>query len=92
MTSNNLCAFQEDTRFSSRDVEHHAIRELPDVIPISDTTVNSGPDTEAFLQELTNYTEEVSSQRIPTMVYIDGNNCENRSVRVTQDGETNENS
>ena len=26
------------------------------------------------------------------MVYIDGNNCENHSVRVTRDGKTNENS
>ena len=64
-------------------MEHHAIPELTDVTPIPDATVNSGPDTEAFLQELTNYMEEVSSQRIPPMVYIDGNNRENRSVRVT---------
>ena len=77
MTNNNLCAFREDTRFSSRDVEHHAIPELPDVTPIPDATVNSGLDTEAFPQELANYMEEVSSQRIPPMVYIDGNNCEN---------------
>ena len=35
--------------------------------------------------------EEVSSQRIPPMVYIDGNNHENHSVRVTQDGESSEN-
>ena len=91
MTSNNLRAFREDTRFSSRDVEHHAIPELPDVTSIPDTTVNSGPDAKTFLQELTNYTEEVSSQRIPKMVYIDGNNCENHSVGVTRDGKTNKN-
>ena len=92
MTNNNLQAFWEDTRFSSREVEHHAIPELHNVTPIPDATVNSGPDAEAFPQELTNYTEEVSSQRIPPMVYIDGNNHENRSIRVTRDGETNENS
>ena len=73
-------------------MEHHAIPELTDVTPIPDATVNSGPDAEAFPQELTNYTEEVSSEGIPPMVYIDRSNCENRSVRVTQDGETNENS
>ena len=77
MNNNNLHAFQEDTRFSSRDVEHHAIPELPDVTPIPDATVNSGPDAEAFPQELTNYTEEVSSQKKPPMVYIDGNNHDN---------------
>ena len=92
MTSNNLRAFQEDTRFSTRDVEHHTIPELTNVMPIPDTTVNSGPDAETFLQELMNYMEEVSSQRIPPMVYIDGNNHENCSLRVTQDGETNESS
>ena len=73
MTSNNLRAFQEDTRFNTRNVEHHTILELTDVTPIPDATVNSGPDGEAFPQELTNYTEEVSSQRIPPMVYIEGN-------------------
>ena len=92
MTSNNLRVFREDTRFITRDVEHHVIPELTDVTPIPDTTVNSGPDAEAFPQELTNYTEEVSSQRIPPMVYIDGNNHENCSVRVTQDGKSNKNS
>ena len=92
MTSNNLHAFQEDIRFNTRNVEHHTIPELTDVMPIPDATVNSGSDAEAFPQELTNYTEEVSSQRIPPMVYIEGNNRENRSVRVTQDGESNENS
>ena len=91
MTSNNLSVFWEDTRFNTRNVEHHTIPELPNVTPIPDTTVNSGPDAEAFPQELTNYMEEVSSQRIPPMVYIEGNNCENRSVRDTRDGESNEN-
>ena len=70
MTGNNLRTFQEDTRFSTRNVKHHGIPELTDVMPIPDTTVNSGPDAETFSQELTNYTEEVSSQRIPPMVYI----------------------
>ena len=68
-------------------MEHHAIPQLPDVTPIPDATVNSGPAAEAFLQELTNYTEEVSSQRILPMVYINGNNPENHP-----DDETNENS
>ena len=92
MTSNNLCAFWEDTRFITRDVEHHAIPELTDVTPIPDATVNSGPDAETFTQELTDYTEEVSSQRIPPMVHIEGNNRENCSVRVTRDGEISNNS
>ena len=65
--------------------------ELTNVTPIPDTTINSGPDAEAFLQELTNYTEEVSSQRILPMVYIEGNKHENRSVGVTRDGESDEN-
>ena len=75
--------FREDTRFITRDVEHHAIPELTDVMAIPDAMVNSRLDAEAFPQELTNYTEEVSSQRIPPMVYIDGNNHESHSVRVT---------
>ena len=69
----------------------HAIPELPDVTPIPDATVNSGPDAEAFPQELMNYTEEISSQRIPPMVYIERNNRENMSTRVSRSGETNEN-
>ena len=73
-------------------MEHHAIPELPNVTPVPDAIVNSGPDAEAFPQELTNYMEEVSSQRILQMVYIDGNNHENHPVRVTQDGKTNKNS
>ena len=92
MTSNNLCVFREDTRFNTRNVEHHTIPELTDVTPIPDATVNSGPDAEAFQQELTNYTEEVSSQRIPPMVYIEGNNHENRPTTVTRDGKSEENS
>ena len=64
-------------------MEHHTIPELTDVTPIPDATVNSGPDAEAFPQELTNYMEEVSSQRIPPMVYTEGNNRENHSVGVT---------
>ena len=72
--------------------EHHIIPELTDVTPIPDATVNSGPDAEAFPQELTNYMEEVSNQRIPPMVYIEGNNIENCSAAVTRDGESDENS
>ena len=83
MTSNNLRVFREDTRFITRDVEHHTIPELTNGTPIPDATVNSGPDAETFPQELTDYTEEASSQRIPPMVHIEGNNRENCSVRVT---------
>ena len=64
-------------------MEHHTIPELPDITPIPNARVNSGPDAEAFPQELMNYMEEVSSQRISPMVYIDGNNRENQSIRVT---------
>ena len=92
MTSNNLHTFWEDTRFNTRNVEHHIIPELTHVTPIPDATVNSGPDAETFPQELTNYMEKVSSQRIPPMVYIEGNNRENHSAAVTQDGESDENS
>ena len=92
MTNNNLQAFREDLRFATRRVEQHAIPELPDITPIPDAMVNSGPDAEAFPQELTNYTEEISSQRIPPMVYIEGNNRENMSTRVSRSDETNENS
>ena len=73
-------------------MEQHTIPELTNVTPIPDATVNSGPDTEAFPQELTNYTEEISSQRIPPMVYINGNNSESGLVRGNQNGKTEENS
>ena len=92
MTNNNFWAFREDSTFAARRVEQHAIPEFPDITPIPDATVNSEPDAEAFPQELTNYTEEISSQRIPQMVYIEGNNRENMSTRVSRSGETNENS
>ena len=92
MTNSNLWVFREDFRFAARRVEQQAIPELPDIPPIPDATVNSGPHSEAFPQELTNYTEEISSQRIPPMVYIDGNNRENMSIRVSISGKTNENS
>ena len=91
MTSNNLCAFREDTRINTRNVEHHTLPELTDVTLIPDATVNSGPDAEAFPQELTNDMEEVSSQRIPPMVYIEGNNHGSCSIAVTRDGESDEN-
>ena len=51
-------------------MEQHTIPELTVVTPIPNATVNSGPDAEAFPQELTNYTEEISSQRIPPMMEI----------------------
>ena len=92
MTNSNLQAFREDLRFAARRVEQHAIPEQPDVTPIPDAMVNSGPDAEAFPQEFMNYTEEISSQRIPPMVYIEENNCENMSTRVSRSGKTNENS
>ena len=69
--TNNIRAFEENTRPVSRDVEQHTIPELNDITPILDATVNSGPEAEAFPKELTNYTEEISSQRIPPMVYLD---------------------
>ena len=56
MTTNNFHMFQEDSTLSNRDVENHAIPELTDVTPLLNATVNSGPDAEAFPQELTNYT------------------------------------
>ena len=91
MTNNNLQAFKEDSRFAARRVEQHAIPELPDITPIPETTVNSGPDAEAFPQQLMNYTEEITSQRIPPMVYIEGNNRENMSTRVSRSDKANEN-
>ena len=77
--TNNICAFEENSRPVSRHVEQHIIPELNDITPIPDATVNSGPEAEAFPQELTNYTEEISSERIPPMVYMDvGNNRSNQ--------------
>ena len=76
--------FQEETRVRNREnTEFHTTPELPDVTPKPDATVNSGPDAETFPQELTNYTEEVSSQRIPPMVYISGSNPRSQQTRVT---------
>ena len=92
MTNNNLRAFREDSRFTSRKVEQHAIPELSDITPILDTTVNSGPDAEAFPQELMNYIEETTSQRIPPMVYIEGGNHETRPTRILESNKTSENS
>ena len=91
MTNNNLRAFREDSRFAARRVEQHAIPELPDITPIPDTMVNSGPDAKTFPQELMNYTEKISSQRIPPLVYIEGNNHENMSTRVSRSNKTSEN-
>ena len=91
MTNNNLRAFREDARFAARKVEQHAIPELSDITPIPDATVNSGPDAEAFPQELTNYTEETTSQRIPPMVNIEGGNHETRPIRILGSNETSEN-
>ena len=93
MTSNNLHVFHEDTRLNTRNIEqHHTIPELTYVMPIPNATVNSGPDAELFPQELMNYMKEVSSQRIPPMVYIEGNNHENGQTAVTRDGESEGNS
>ena len=92
MTNNNLRAFREDSRFAARKVEQHAIPELSDITPIPDAMVNSGPDAEAFPQELTNYTEETTSQRIPPMVYIEGGNHETRPTRILGSNKTSENS
>ena len=76
--------FQEDTRVSNREnAELHTTPELLDVTPIPDATPSSGPDMEIFPQELMNYTEEESSQRIPPMVYISENNSRSQPVRVT---------
>ena len=83
MTTNNLHMFQEDTRLGSRDAEPHATPELPDVTPIPDTTVSSGLEMETFPQELTNYMEEVSNQRIHSIVYISGSNSRSQQARVT---------
>ena len=91
MINSNLQAFREDLTFAARRVEQHAIPELSDVTPIPDTKVNSGPDAEAFPQELMNYTEEISSQRIPSTVYIERNNHENMPTRVSRSGKSNEN-
>ena len=93
ITTSNLHMFQDDTRVSNREnTEFHTTPDLPDVTPIPDATVNSGPDTETFPQELTNYTEEVSSQRIPPMVYISRNNPRSQQVRRNRDEEYGENS
>ena len=54
--------------------------------------VNSGPDAEAFPQELTTYTEETTSQRIPPMIYIEGVNQETRPTRILESNKTSENS
>ena len=52
--TNNICAFEENIRPVSRDVEQHTIPELNDVTPRPDATVNSGLEAEAFPQGLTN--------------------------------------
>ena len=48
MPGNNLRTLQEDTRFSTKNVEHHTIPELTNDTPIPDAAVNSGPDAEAW--------------------------------------------
>ena len=92
MTNNNLRAFREDSRFAARKVEQHAIQELSDITPIPDATVNSGPDAEALPQELMNYTEETTSQRIPPMTYTEGVNHETRPTRILESNEISKNS
>ena len=89
--TNNIHAFEENTRPVSGDVEQHIIPELNDVTPIPDATVNSRPEAEAFSQELTNYTEEISSQRIPPMVYLDAENNKSNQRGKVQNGKNEEN-
>ena len=60
--------------------------------PIPDAMVNSGPEAEAFPQELTNYMEEMSSQRIPPMVYLDAENNRSNQRGKVWNGENEENS
>ena len=90
--TNNIRAFEENTRPVSRDVEQHIIPELNDVTPIPDATVNSRPEAEAFPQELMNYTEEISSQRIPPMVYLDAENNRSNQRGKVRNGKNEENS
>ena len=90
--TNNIHAFEENTRPVSRDVEQHIIPELNDITPILDATINSGSEAEAFPQELTNYTEEISSQRIPPMVYLDAENNRSNQRGKVWNGENEENS
>ena len=90
--TNNIRAFEENTRPVSRGVEQHIIPELNDLTPIPDATVNSGPEAEAFPQELMNYTEEISSQRIPPMVYLDAENNRSNQQGKVRNGENEENS
>ena len=90
--TNNICAFEENTRPVSREVEQHIIPELNDVTPIPDAMVNSRLEAEAFPKELTNYTEEISSQRIPPMVYLDAENNRSNQRGKVQNGENEENS
>ena len=90
--TNNICTSEENTRPVSRDIEQHIIPGLNDITPIPDTMVNSGPEAEAFPQELTNYTEEISSQRIPPMVYLDAENNRSNQRGKIGNGENKENS
>ena len=63
------------------------------MIPTPDATVNSGPDAGTFPQELINYSEEVSSQSIPPVVYINGSTmCRNQQTGVSLSKENSENS
>ena len=93
MTTNNLDMFQEETQTGNREnASLHTTPDLPDVTPITDATVNSLPDVETFRQELTNYSEEVSSQWIPPMVYINGSNHRSQQTRVSSNEEHSKNS
>ena len=89
--TNNIRAFEENTRPVNRDVEQNIISELNNVTPIPDATVNSGLEAEAFPQELMNYTEEISSQRIPPMVYLDAENNRSNQRGKVRRGENEEN-
>ena len=93
MNTNNLHMFQEETQTGNREnASLHTTLDLPDVTPITDATVNSLPDVETFRQELTNYSEEVSNQEIPLMVYINGSNHRSQQTRVSSNEEHSKNS
>ena len=62
MTTNNLRMFQEETRIGTTENDSlHTTPGMIDVTPIPDAMVNRGPDAETFPQELTNYSEDISS-------------------------------
>ena len=78
-TNNNSKAFWEDTKFSMREMEHHAIPELPGVTPIPHVTVNSRPDAEAFPQEL-----RITWKKYPVKEYLQWCTLMGTTVKVDQ--------